>query len=269
MRSWLIVKVVLLALLVNFSAHAATWITSFKNQDSFNRSIDTIANGDHQDMTHMLALKCRLSDGKTILSRIAVFQTDDENGLDYALVTGHGLVWMNNKKRKDSPCIVQDFSGNQRPVLNYALSDNYKEATQSDWGIIRFKAMPTKALIRYELPNIAWQSLSEEKIPVRFAVARGLKTNAQDCEILPQKYNVLAGHEFKSVVAHNCQAIGGQSGSPLSLHAEAKDLLLGIHIGRTWTLNTPITGKPGFQGFARIIDDKMLGDIQKMMKEMH
>ena len=223
------------------------------------------------DPTYMLSLRCPLSTSEYISSRIAVLRTHLNDGNDYAIISGHGLPTQSAEvmsQPKSKGCFVMDFSGNRQAVDGFALSESYAAGTRTDWGVIRFKAMPTQNLVRYNLPNISWESIKNSPVPARFAFACGLRDHNQNCEILPSRYQVLTGKQFDGVMAHNCRAIGGQSGSPLSLSGDKDDLLLGIHLGRTWMLKSPVTGRPEFQGFVRVIDGAMVDEINTLVERL-
>lgn len=260
-----------LAMFLASTAFASATIKAVKTQISQNPQ----NNFSGDDPTYMLTLRCPLTASRYASSRIAVFRTDLDDGKDYAIVSGHGLrtqgvsdIVTEIGGQKIKGCFVMDFSGHQSVVDGFALSENFKAGTRTDWGIIRFEAMPTHNLVRYNLPHIAWESLKHDPVPVHFAFARGLRDQSQNCEILPSRYQVLTGEQFDGVMAHNCRAISGQSGSPLSLGGDKKDLLLGIHLGSTWMLRSPVTGRPEFQGFVRVIDDAMVSEIKTLMERL-
>ena len=231
--------------------------------------------------TYMLTLSCVIDERLRAISRVTPFKTHHDDGQDYGLISGHGLplaeisvgVQHSRNHQKDKgdaagQCYVQDFSGHKIPINGFTLADDYKAGTRSDWAVIRFNRIPTEGLMRYDLPDIEWQALAHKTVPVRFAAARGLRNHDQSCAVLPMRYQVLKGLQFDGVMPHDCYAIAGQSGSPLSLAGQDETLLVGIHLGRTWMLRSPVTGRPEHQGFARVIDAAMIADIDAIVKAM-
>ena len=215
--------------------------------------------------THMLVLKCPINEKQITMSRVAVLNVKDGARDDIALVTGHGIA--NEDGVFEKGCFVQDFEGKSRKVKSVRLAPNYVSGTSSDWGLIKFSRIRTKNLVRYpmEVAEVLVNQDGHHLLPTRFSTARGMPENGQDCAIIPRKYSGLKGTGFSGVLAHNCLAMSGQSGSPFS---SKTDDLLGIHIGSTWSLASQFTGEPGHQGFLRLFDSTMVEEISTLIQDM-
>lgn len=230
--------------------------------------------------THMLVLKCPSSETHFRGSRAAVLDLggvdlkarDDKSGgmtsaeMDFGLVAGHGLIGPDGSRTKG--CYVQDFAGRSSPVTAMRLARGYRAGTAADWGLIQFPRMETKNLIRYSLRAADFSQLntaSQSAKHSRFASARGRPENGQGCQILPRRRAGLSGEKFAGILAHDCDAVGGQSGAPLSsTHNE----LLGIHLGTTWTVRSPFTGRPARHGYLRSLDEAMVAQISALAQDM-
>lgn len=220
--------------------------------------------------THMLSLKCPLANTQYRLSRVTVLDMGDaaigESGkVDTALVSGHGIVHTDGRLAKD--CFVQDFSGQKRYVTSMRLAPNYRKGSANDWGVIKFKRMKTRNLVRYSLNPAShdFEINQLDKFETRFATARGRPENGQACQILPRKYSGLNGAEYVGVLAHDCSVIAGQSGTPFS---SPTNELLGIHLGRSWMLRLPDTGRPGHRGYLRKLDADIIAEILTLESTM-
>jgi len=117
--------------------------------------------------------------------------------MDFALVTGHALPL-------ERPCFVQDFEGNQRDVdlIDYAKA--FEVGTPNDWAI-------TDYISDFEAADIL------------FAEARGLPKNSQACRLLPTLPSFKKEQKRPLPIFHDCDAIPGQSGSPLTARIEEQD----------------------------------------------
>jgi len=215
--------------------------------------------------TNILALKCYNPEGTITVSRIAVLdvsELDDSihnKKYDFALVAGHGL-------NADRPCHVSDFNGNKSRLLFHTLPRNYESGTQNDWGLIKFKKLKTRNMVRYKLiPAISkFDDLEDlDEVDVNFARARSLPDNLQTCQIKSLTFSNTT--QSNKVLSHNCMAIGGQSGSPLTYEIGNETRLIGLHLGTLWMINSPLTGKPDRVGFVKVFDEGTINQIKVML----
>ena len=100
---------------------------------------------------------------------------------------------------------------------------------------------------------------------ISFAQARGLPSNTQRCRLAVVKLRV-PNKQNGEFFSHDCRAIGGQSGSPITFNMNGQHKLVGFHLGSIWTLHSPMTGKPGRLNFLRPYDKKMSADIKRMIR---
>lgn len=212
--------------------------------------------------THAIFLKCRVSDHFTYLSKGAILALPPELRItdrDFALVSGHGVV-------SDDACFVSDFLGNSEKATLVSLAENYEAGTDTDWALISFKKIKGSHIQRYDVDNYAEDLTILHDGLVSFAQARGLPENNQQCriaEVIPEGLG-----ENGTILSHDCRAIGGQSGSPITQIINGRHRLIGLHIGSGWTLKSPITGKPGRVNFMRSYDEKMSSEIKQALTEM-
>jgi len=201
----------------------------------------------------MLRLFCEAQDGSTFQSRVAVLDINDGK-YDFGFATGHAVP-------DSRPCTVKDFSGGQSSVSLIRLADGYKSGASTDWALIRFDKINTKGLVRYTLDPIEdiADLLNEE---FSFAQARGLSENAQKCSL-----SILDFSEDNRRVVHDCRAIPGQSGSPIIRLVEGRPMLVGLHIGHLWMIQSPITGRPDRKGYINLLDQKTVGAIESIIDE--
>jgi len=216
----------------------------------------------YNSKTHMLVMKCTINADYHAESRVVVLnlpQKYTRRGYDVALVSGHGLQGDNN-------CIIQDFEGRSAAVIDMTLAPNYKAGTAQDWGIVRFKTLKTKSLIRYSL--IPQDFSARTFLDVQFAAARGLPQNQQNCRL------VMAGEDGGILAPtgtklHDCYAVPGQSGSPLSRYLGGTDYLMGIHLGRIILYQYPPQKDLLKRGYLRLIDASFIAEITELLKVLH
>jgi len=201
--------------------------------------------------THMLRLECRQPDGTIGQSRVAVLDIGDLKH-DFAFATGHAVP-------SERPCVVKDFSGGQSSVSLIRIAEGYKSGDSTDWAVIRFDKIKTKGLVRYALDPVAdIESLTEKEFT--FARARGLAANSQKCSL-----SILDFSADNRRVVHDCRAIPGQSGSPVIRTVNGSPMLVGLHIGHLWMLESPETGRPDRKGYINLLDQKTVDVIESII----
>lgn len=185
------------------------------------------------------------------MSRVAVLDIGDQK-YDFAFATGHAVP-------SERPCIVRDFVGGQSRVSLIKLADGYKSGETTDWAVIRFDKINTKGLVRYALNPIEdIEALAEKEYT--FAQASALPENSQKCSL-----SILDFSEDHRRVVHDCRAIPGQSGSPITRWVDGVPMLVGLHIGHLWMLESPITRRPDRKGYINLLDQKTVGEIEAVI----
>ena len=66
-------------------------------------------------------------------------------------------------------------------------------------------------------------------------------------------------------MTHDCKAIPGQSGSPITYIDEGEHKLVGLHIGNLWMHKSPETGRPDRKGYINLLNQKTLVEIQAVI----
>lgn len=231
---------------------------------SFDIDMAPNAPGQLTQKTDMLALKCFMEDaGVHYVSRVAVLDVPEQlgqKGYDIALVTGHGI-----DGQKD--CIVQDFSGRNRVVTAFKKAPNYKAGTDTDWGLIYFKSFKSAHVTRYPLQSVDLDTYLYRQKPINFAKARGLPQNSQSCRLASIEVRTEKPNIKKNMITHDCRSIGGQSGTPVTTSINGADRLVGIHLGRIWMFQSPLTGRPNSLGYIRPFNDSMIAEISELLHQ--
>ncbi|WP_026940636.1 trypsin-like serine peptidase [Hellea balneolensis] len=212
--------------------------------------------------THTVFLRCEISETKVSISKgsiLALPPSLKDPKDDFAIVTGHGL-----KGGKD--CFIQDFHGNNRQVKGRVYANNYKAGTDTDWALISFKAIKGSHIKRYKLESYVSDTELLNNTVISFAQARGLPQNNQNCRLA--LVEIPMPKESRSLFTHDCNAIPGQSGSPLTQNINGEDKLIGIHLGQIWTLLSPITGSPGILRYMRPFDEDMSRDVKTAIRQL-
>lgn len=199
----------------------------------------------------MLRLICEGADDSARQSRIAVLEVGDPL-YDFGFATGHAVP-------SERPCAVKDFSGEERAVNLIKLANEYRAGEKTDWAIIRFDKISTQSLVRYQLDAVdPLDPLVDETFS--FAAARGLPENAQSCKLSRLKFK-----DDRHRVTHDCRAVPGQSGSPITRIVEGQHKLIGLHIGHLWMLESPKTGRPDRKGYINLLDGQTVTEIEQMI----
>lgn len=213
----------------------------------------------------VLALYCHHSGNSYYQSRVAMVQSADR-GKDYGLTTAHGLI--NQLGSVMENCFLRDFQGGRYPIANVYIPSDFIAGTSTDWAVLSIDRITVPGLVRFKLPEFSSDREKEIKVTttsVTFPTARGLGYSGQTCMALPAAY---AGLTADNILVHDCRAIGGQSGSPISTSHHDEDVLMGIHLGKSFVFKSPITKKPEHYGFFRFIDQDIVDDIQLALRSM-
>lgn len=201
----------------------------------------------------MLRLECEGQADTLRVSRIAVLETGDDV-YDFGFATGHALP-------TERPCRVKDFEGRRRSVNLIRFAEGYQSGDTTDWAVIRFKKISTSNLVRYKLDTV--QNLDELKTSnFYFSQAFSLPENAQSC-----KLSALDFSNGRRRVTHDCRAVPGQSGSPVTRIINGEHKLIGLHIGHLWMFESPETGRPDRKGYVNLLDENTISQIQSVIEE--
>lgn len=237
-----------------FSAQAST------PSPSFGPTSHVITN---RTPNHAIFLRCKVSATQEYQSKAVVLNIPNSltrDTIDYALVTAHGL-------ENTDTCFVKDFNGNSRKVIKSIIAKKYKVATDTDWALVSFKRIKGAHIERYDIDNYVQDITALDNYPVSFAEARGLPQNTQKCKVAVLALRNIK-QESRLFASHDCRAIAGQSGSPITLNENGQHKLIGLHLGNIWTLYSPITGKPSRLNFMRPFDKKMSAEIKTMLVQI-
>lgn len=211
---------------------------------------------DTSQKTHVLSLKCIINETMVKVSKVSLIQTSkskDKPKLDFGIATGHGFT-------DESNCYVQDSKGQNKKVLFVSYADNYKAGTDTDWALISTKPFKGDHITRYYLDDFIGAIDRFHNINVFFAQARGIPNNTQSCKLAIADFENFMDNS-KQYITHNCKAVTGQSGSPITRFSNGRHKLTGFHLGHLWTLKSPITGQPATHAYIRLFDKPMAEEI--------
>lgn len=237
--------------LISISANAATWIDT----NSFLEAMP------EKDPT-VLQLNCRYDDRRFYQSRLALIRTHDAR-FDYGLSSGHGVLIKGLDFAKD--CIVKDYKGRKYALNALYVPNDITPGGERDWAIIRLEKISDPDIVRFSLPEFSKDASVAFRRTIRdinFPKARGIGYNTQLCHSMPADH---AGLEFGNILAHDCRAISGQSGSPISVSLEDAPVLVGLHLGTGFIIRSKYTGKAERLGYFRFIDEQMLAEINTII----
>lgn len=188
---------------------------------------------------------------------------------DVAITTGHGLIDMEGEFRKN--CFIRVNGKNRRVIHHIILANDFMPGSTNDWALVVFRKIKTKNLVRYRIPNYfesdKFDTLADLRTEVLFAESRGLYNVRQRCQILPRESAGFYGDKFEGFVSHNCKVFPGQSGSPVFSKVDGEDVLLGIHIGRSYALNFSSSAATKQYGYLRVFDNNVLDEVSYKLLE--
>lgn len=214
---------------------------------------------------HTLEVRCSMGDDKIKISRMSILDIPKakNTNLDFGITTGHGLL--DDHRSILTDCRVHDFKGKSYDINNIHVAKNYGPGTANDWAIISFERAKKSQVIRYALANAIsvneFDELARSELQLSFASARGLADGNQRCIALPRQTVGMNTENYAGLLPHSCKAISGQSGAPLSVVRNNRNVLLGLHIGHAFWVGVPDQDKPARHGYMRILDDDLIAAI--------
>lgn len=253
---------------LNFILKIATAITfvlagsSLSKAATITPKFDSSITNNHTGTNHAVFFKCELNarwetQSKGIVLKLPKHLT--HKALDFAIVTGHGV-------KSGKKCFIEDFKGKSRKIMSVSFADNYEAGTDTDWALVSFKKFKGEHVKRYDINDYLEDITLLDDTTVSFAEARGLPSNTQKCrlDLIKFKSGTPSNNRY---VSHDCHAIPGQSGSPITRMNNGGHSLIGIHLGSIWTLYSPITGKPGRLNFIKLYDQNMAAEIKNKIRQ--
>ncbi|MGI9259659.1 MAG: hypothetical protein ACR2QQ_12560, partial [Gammaproteobacteria bacterium] len=106
-----------------------------------------------------------------------------------------------------------------------------------DWAVLLIRGRLTGAVSRHPLAPIELPDLQEMissdsavRLPLRFAPTE------RPCELTQDR--LLREQVESGLLAHNCEAWRGHSGSPILIELDGQIYILGLHLGSRWLFET-------------------------------
>ncbi len=220
-------------------------------------------------------LRCYISENIGKSSRAIVLQISPSNNLgekfDFAVTTAHGLLDGDGNVMKD--CQVNLPGSKNYKVKAHVIAPNYQQGQSSDWAIIAFDKLKSKAVIRHQvsadMSDMAVEEIANKRLSVFFSKARGLPHNGQTCTLLPRQFAGLTQKKHVQLLAHNCRSIAGQSGSPISIMRNNHAVVLGMHVGSSMIYAHPTPSSPlRHQGYMRVIDQDFMTTFAQILPKI-
>lgn len=211
----------------------------------------------------LLTLACPISEQQYYQSKVVILASGSKQ-YDYGLSTAHGII--NDDIANPKTCYLKRADGQIVELLDVHYSSRRKGTRSSaDWVVLKLEKVNQTRLTRYNLINFSDLDPEQARdftLDVTFPKAIGLGYNNQQCAILSAE---AIGMKDENIRAHTCRVMPGQSGSPVSTTIENVSVLLGIHLGKAFVYRSPISGKAENLGYFRVIDSRMIAEIQNVV----
>jgi len=154
---------------------------------------------------------------------------------EVVLTADHGLP--NTSDELQRICFLPLDDENRLPVAAVWRQENRGGGYRDDWAVLLFRGRLTGAVSRYPLAPVERADLQElissdsaVRLPLRFAPTE------RPCELTQDR--LLREQVESGLLAHNCEAWIGHSGSPILIDFYGQTYILGLHLGSRWLFET-------------------------------
>jgi hypothetical protein len=182
-------------------------------------------------------IQCERSDGSgTTRRRGALLDSGTSNpGFEIVLTAAHGLAAETDEVVRSCALSV-DQEGSQ-PVVAIWRPDRMGRGYQDDWAVFliggnlmgEVSRLPLAPIERPDLQRLLSYD-TKVRLPLRFAPTE------RPCELTQAR--LTADEVSSGLLAHNCQAWAGHSGSPILIELDGDPYVLGLHLGSRWIFET-------------------------------
>ena len=126
-----------------------------------------------------------------------------------------------------------DIAGRQYPIEAIWRPEQRGRGFTDDWAVMLVVGRLSGQVARLRIAPLAHPELEQMisndapvRLPLRFAPSE------RECELTQTRLTVVEVRDV--LLAHNCQAWSGHSGSPILTNLEGQRYVLGIHLGSRW-----------------------------------
>lgn len=211
---------------------------------------------------HTLEVRCRVGVDQLKISRISILDVrgaKDQN-IDLGITTAHGLL--DSSGDALNRCNIRGFAGESYRISDVQIAKNYSPGTANDWAIVVLERAKKTDLVRYAFASPLsideFDGLADARLPLTFSSARGVPDGRQSCEALPRPTVGMNKSRYDGLIPHNCKAVSGQSGAPISVFRGNQNIILGLHIGHAFWAGVPDVNAPAKLGYMRVFDNELV-----------
>ncbi len=173
---------------------------------------------------------------------------------EVVLTAAHGLP--RETEAVIRTCFLIGYAGRQYPIEAIWHPEQRGRGFTDDWAVILVVGRLSGHVARLRIAPLAHPELQQMisndapvRLPLRFAPSE------RECELTQSRLTVVEVRD--GLLAHNCQAWSGHSGSPILINLEGQRYVLGIHLGSRWIFerNAPLR-------LGRYVDAKISAAIE-------
>ena len=162
---------------------------------------------------------------------------------EVVLTAAHGLS--RETEAVIQTCFLIGHAGRQYPIEPIWRPEQRGRGFTDDWAVMLVVGRLSGQVARLRIAPLAHPELQQMisndapvRLPLRFAPSE------RECELTQTRLTVVEVRD--GLLAHNCQAWSGHSGSPILINLEGQRYVLGIHLGSRWIFerNAPLRIAP-------------------------
>jgi hypothetical protein len=166
---------------------------------------------------------------------VLVATATPEADFEVVLTAEHGFPQSDQELRQI--CFLPLGEETTYPVAAVWRPDRFGGGYSDDWAVLLIRGRLTGAVSRHPLAPVERPDLqamisndSAVRLPLRFAPTE------RPCELTQDR--LLRDQVDSGLLAHNCEAWRGHSGSPILIELDGQTFILGLHLGNRWIFET-------------------------------
>ncbi len=164
---------------------------------------------------------------------IATATADAE--FEVVLTADHGFPGSDEQLRQI--CFLPVGEEMALPIAAVWRPDRFRSGYSDDWAVLLLRGQLMGTVSRHPLAPVERPDLKEMisndsavRLPLRFAPTE------RPCELTQDR--LLQEQVESGLLAHNCEAWRGHSGSPILIELDGQTYVLGLHLGSRWLFDT-------------------------------